>query len=181
MSIVAMKNKYLASKNLSHNREFSLHSHFNSHRKSVANTGFILNKRKKWTHSIPKIDDIDNVFVGSNYDPLAFKKIYNNWVQPIQPVSDAATYKHSCLVNISNNVNVCRNKCNVNVVKDLGGSSQFHTMYYNKRKQNAILCGLSGFNKPFPYAGNGAKLTYLTCKPPVVLQAYKATNYYNDT
>ena len=181
MSIVAMKNKFLASKNLSHNRTFSLHSHFNSYRKSVATTTFILNKRKKWTHSIPNESDIDPAFIGKNYNPHAFKKIYNNWVQPIQPAStgsDAAIYKYSCIVDTSNNVKVCHNKCNVNVVKELGGSSHLHTMYNNKRKQSAILCGLNGFNKPFPYAVSSSKLTHLTRQPHVILQAYNATNYY---
>ena len=194
MSIVALKKKYLHSKNLSHNRSFSLHG-----KETVLSNKSVRETQKRWRLYGITEDDLSPEAKASGINFGNFRRIYNNWVQPISGNKEANADNNDQSTHIENkalkatnyNCNFMNNKleefkecgsnkCDVTFHKDVKGSSEMYTKYKYKKKLNGIYCGNIGLNKPFPYAVSGAKLTHLNRAPMVVLQAYDAIDYYKQ-
>lgn len=195
MSIVAMKKKYLESKNLSNNKRFSQYSSFNKPRTSVKSNSFLMNNQKKWKKLLPNQSQLQFFTSNTNYtniDSTALSVICNNWVQPLSKTGTDNSYEsyikskevRVCLCN--NNIdpttttpitlNGCASSCIVH--KDLINDSSIYTSQKSKRLVKALECGTLGLNKPFPYYVSGSKMTYLSCGHKVVRQGYMAINYF---
>jgi hypothetical protein len=196
MSIVAMKKKYLESKNLSNNRRFSQYSSFNKPRTSVKSNSFLMNNKKKWKSVLPNQTQLDFFTSNTDYtniDPTALRVIYNNWVQPVSNTGTDNSYesyiksKEVRVLLCNNNIEpttttkttITSSDCASCIVhKDLINDSSIYTSQKSNRLVKALECGTLGLNKPFPHYVSGKKLTYLSCGDKVVRQAYMALNYY---
>ena len=195
MSIVALKRKHFASKNVSSGKIFTLNSSRGSPRSSVLTTQYVLSQRKSWSKRFPHESEIQSELKNKSHN---LQKIYNNWVQPTSTnASLGASDNHQSTYIVNKTIRntdytceyghlpikapkQCTKNCPTNFVKNLNNTDDFYVKYKMKRKINTILCSNKGFNKPFPYGVSGAKLTYLNKRPKVVLQAYQAVDYYSN-
>lgn len=177
MSIVALKKKYLESKNISHNKQFSLNSRqslkyctFNMGsflQTSVKSSTYIHNRKKQWKSL--KINSLPENFNG---DPSAFKYICNNWVQTTG--ADENYIENKALTAIcdnSNNAVIKSNYCNIS--KNIS-SEPLHI----SKKIKTLECSKIGFNKAFPYNVTASKPSFISCKDRSVDQIYNAHKYY---
>lgn len=177
MSIVALKKKYLESKNISHNKQFSLNSRrglqyckFNMGslaQSSVKSSSYVHNRRKQWKGLM--VDYFPENFDG---DTSAFKHICNNWVQTTG--SDENYIENKALKAIcdnSNNATTESNYCNISKKIDTEPS-------YVSKKIKTLECSKIGYNRPFPYNGSASKPSFMTCNESPVTQIYNAYEYY---
>ena len=158
MSIVAMKKKYLESKNLSNNKRFSQYSSFNKPRTSVKSNSFLMNNQKKWKMLLPNQSQLDFFTSNTNYtniDSTALRVICNNWVQPLSNTGTDNSYESYikskevrvglCNNNIDPTTNTpitltgCASSCIVH--KDLINDSSIYTSQKSKRLVKALECG----------------------------------------
>ena len=180
MSIVALKKKYLESKNISHNKQFSLNSRrgqqyckFNMGslaQTSVKSSSYVHNRRKQW-----KALMVNSLPENFNGDPSAFKHICNNWVQTTG--SDENYIENKALKAIcdnSNNATTESNYCNISKKIDTEPS-------YVSKKIKTLECSKIGYNRPFPYNGSASKPSFITCNEAPVTQIYNAHEYYGFT
>ena len=180
MSIVALKKKYLESKNISHNKQFSLNSRrglqyckFNMGslaQTSVKSSSYVHNRKKQWK-SI-SVNYLPDNFDG---DASAFKYICNNWVQTTG--SDENYIENKALKAIcdnSNNAATESNYCNISKKIDTEPS-------HVSKKIKTLECINTGYNRPFPYNVSASKPSFITSKDKPVSQIYNAYNYYGFT
>ena len=178
MSIVALKKKYLESKNISHNKQFSLNSRqslkyctFNMgsfSQTSVKSSSYIHNRRKQWKSLM-----VNSLPENFNGDSSAFKHICNNWVQTTG--ADENYIENKALTAIcdnSNNALIESNYCNIS--KKIGSEPS-----YISKKVKTLECSKIGFNRSFPYNVPASKPSFISCKDKPVGQIYNAHEYYD--
>lgn len=180
MSIVALKKKYLESKNISHNKQFSLNSrrglqycNFNMGslaQSSVKSSSYVHNRRKQW-----KALMVNSLPENFNGDPSAFKYICNNWVQTTGVDENYIENKAiTAICDNSNNATTESNYCNISKKIDTEPS-------YVSKKIKTLECSKNGYNRPFPYNGSASKPSFITCNEAPVTQIYNAHEYYGFT
>tara|TARA_B100000401_G_scaffold438442_1_gene387164 strand:+ start:9355 stop:9873 length:519 start_codon:yes stop_codon:yes gene_type:complete len=172
MSIAVLKKKHFASKNISHNNNFSKFPGMSSKT--------FMNRKKYWSKRLPlpgesKVTDCDNL-----------EHIYNNWVQEVGPLDSSSYLSDIAKANLQCNlcepeehipVNNGSSKCCKVEKSTLKDTSPLD---YTIGKRNKVLFNTSsGCNKPFPFRVNSGRTTIENYRLNIT-QAYLADSYYSS-